>query len=499
MLRHHVRVGVVLLLFGVGGFRSGAEPPPQNLAASPAALVRQLNDAFAGVFAKVAPAVVVLEVRRSPEDGAAAGFGWDFFFRNQPPGNRTPRRGPRAEESEGSGFLIRADGHILTNAHVIEGADPVKGVVAKLRDGRRLPARIVGVDEKTDLAVLKVEGTDLPVAELGDSDAVRVGEFVCSIGAPFELPYTFTVGVVSAKGRGGLTNTMYEDYLQTDAAINPGNSGGPLCDVEGRVVGINTLINGISSGLGFAIPVNLAREVAEALMTDGRVVRPWLGIRIETLAEDPALQELAGTERGVLVRTVEPDTPAYRSSLQPADVVVAVDGVPVETARELQRQILGKKIGQTVKLKVWRRAGSGGGTLEVPVTTAELPSPERLAVRNPQPEEAGENEAAGPGGGDAAEETAAGQLGLQMVPVDAELAGRLKLGSTRGVVVKSVASGSAAALAGLQPGDVITGVGAREVGGLADFDEALAALPEGEGVVLLVERRGQKTYAVLKP
>lgn len=187
-----------------------------EVSGNPAA--RALGDAFADVYEKVAPSVVVLEVTKPPGEGED--FNWESFF--GAPGG--PRR-PRAQESEGSGFVIGADGYILTNAHVIAGADPENGVVARRQDGRRLPLKVVGVDEKTDLAVLKADVTDLPAVEWGNSDKVRVGEFVCGIGAPFELDYTLTAGVISAKGRSNLTSTVYEDYLQTDAAINPGNSG----------------------------------------------------------------------------------------------------------------------------------------------------------------------------------------------------------------------------------------------------------------------------------
>lgn len=450
---------------------------------APASL-RALGDAFAGVYEKVAPSVVVLEVAKGGEAASPDALTWQFLFRD-----RGSPRGPRFEESEGSGFIIREDGYILTNAHVVEGADPEKGVVARRQDGTRWPLKVVGVDDKTDLAVLKADATGLPAIEWGDSDKVRVGEFACGIGAPFELDFTLTAGVISAKGRSNLTSTVYEDYLQTDAAINPGNSGGPLCDLDGRVIGVNTLINGLSRGLSFAIPSRLARAVSEELIAQGRVVRPWLGIRIETLSEEPGLQRMFGRDRGVVVRTIEPGAPASKSQLQPADVIVEVDGQTVDSARELQQVILRKKVGQRVALKVWRRVASGGEFTTVDVTTEELPENPRVAAL-----QAPRRAPGAPGGADGGNEW---PLGLEVGDLSDEVAGAMGL-EPGGVIVTNVQSDSPAALAGLQRRDVITAVGSAAVADRAAFDEALAGLPGGESAVLLVERDGKKTYAILK-
>lgn len=445
--------------------------------------LRALGDAFAAVYDRVAPSVVVLEVSREDAESTADAFAWQFLFRDE-----DAPRGPRAEESEGSGFIIRPDGYILTNAHVIEGADPEKGVVARRQDGTRLPLKVVGVDEMTDIAVLKAEASDLPAVEWGDSDKVRVGEFVCGIGAPFELDFTLTAGVISAKGRSNLTSTVYEDYLQTDTAINPGNSGGPLCDLDGRVIGVNTLINGLSRGLSFAIPSRLARAVSDDLIAQGRVVRPWLGIRIETLSEEPDLQRMLGRNQGVVVRTIEPGAPASRSKLQPADVVVEVDGEPVNSARELQQAILRKKVGQTVALKVWRRGTGGGEFADVPITTEELP-------KNPMAARA-DLLRSRPSAEDDAE---AGDLplGLEVEDLSDEVAKALRIESG-GVIVTNVAEGSEAQTAGLRRRDVITAIGSVIVQNKQAFEQALAEWPEGEPAVLHVERDGKKTYAILK-
>src|SRR5437879_8405791 len=241
-----------------------------------------------------------------------------------------------------------------------------------LKSGREFADKVVGTDEKTDIAVIKIEAKDLPVVQLGDSDAVRVGQFAFAIGAPFKLDYTFTYGVVSGKGRSKLLTTSgysISDYLQTDASINPGNSGGPLCDIDGKVIGRNTLINGINRGLGFAIPINMAKEIGDELIAGRKIVRPWLGIRIETLGDDPAIRDLfKGIDKGVVVRTIEADAPAYNSDLRPFDAITSVAANSVATASQLQHEILKKKIGKKVEMTVWRK----GQTLRITVTYREV-------------------------------------------------------------------------------------------------------------------------------
>jgi len=449
--------------------------------------VRALGNAFASVYEKVAPSVVVLEVAKQEGVSSGDALVWDLFFQG-----RDPQMEPRLEESEGSGFIIREDGYILTNAHVVEGADPERGVTARLQDGTRLPLAIVGVDDKTDLAVLKAEAKGLPAIEWGDSDAMRVGEFVCGIGAPFELDYTLTVGVLSAKGRSNLTSTVYEDYLQTDTAINPGNSGGPLCDLDGRVVGVNTLINGFNRGLSFAIPAKLARSIGEQLIAGGRVVRPWLGVRITTLGEEPALQQAIGKDKGVLVKTIEPDAPAAKSELRPADVIVAVDGEDVETARDLQQTILRKKVGDTVALRVWRRNARDGAYREVSVVTEELPASPLAALRGPKPR--------GPSADQPEKEPSSGpspeDWGFELEALTPEEAKAADVSA--GVRVVEVDPGSPGAVAGVEPGDIITAIGADVAGDPEAFARAMTKLEPDDAAVLMIERDGKKTYAILK-
>src|SRR5438552_12623671 len=237
-------------------------------------VVHQLNNAFAKVFESVAPSVVIIEISKKNEGGESSPLD-DLFFQG-PPDENNQRRNPdgiRPIQSEGSGFIVRPDGYIFTNFHVVEGANKIE---VKLRDGRDFSARVVGTDEKTDIAVIKIDAKDLPIVQLGNSDGVRVGQFAFAIGAPFKLDYTFTYGVVSGKGRSKLLQTggySISDYLQTDASINPGNSGGPLCDIDGKVIGMNTLINGMNRGLGFAIPINMAKEIGTELVAGHKIMR----------------------------------------------------------------------------------------------------------------------------------------------------------------------------------------------------------------------------------
>ena len=437
------------------------------------ALAHQLNDAFAAVYEKVAPAVVVIEVKRS-SDVSLSGLpeGLEFFFRG-PDGAPT-------QTNQGSGFIISPDGYVLTNDHVV-GESANDGITVRLKDGRKFPARLIGMDDKSDLAVVKIDAQDLPTVELGDSDAAKVGQFAFAIGAPFELPYTFTVGVISAKGRNNLTNSRsYEEYIQTDASINPGNSGGPLCDIEGRVIGVNTLIYRMNRGLGFAIPINLAREVGQQLITTGRVSRSWLGIEIVGIEENEALQRyFPDLRKGVVVNGIQPGTPAAGSDLRAGDVILKVDDVPVSLSRELQREILAKKIGQSVRLELWRN----GKVSSVTVRTGEQPDRMMRASNQPVPVEP-------PVKPSQPQPPSNFGLVVEDMPPGS---------SARGVQVTDIAPGSAADAAGLMRGDVITEVAGKPLRGTADFDAAIAGADLTRGVMLLVERAGERTFAILKP
>jgi serine protease Do len=487
---------LVLVLASLWGAATlEATDPPPRAEESPAAtipvaaaeagkdVVHQLNSAFTKVFEIVAPSVVIIEITKK-NDPAENPTLDDLFFQG-PQDENTPRRNPRNPQtiqSEGSGFIVRSDGYIYTNYHVLEGADRID---VKLKDGREFPGKVVGTDEKTDVAVIKIEATNLPAVQFGDSDAVRVGQFAFAIGAPFKLDYTFTYGVISGKGRSKLIATSgysISDYLQTDASINPGNSGGPLCDIDGKVIGMNTLINGLNRGLGFAIPSNLANDIGQQLVAGHKIIRPWLGIRIESLGDDPSIRDLfKGLDKGVVVRTIEADAPAYKSNLRPFDVITQVDNSPVTTDTQLQREILKKKVGQNVELTVWRK----GQTLKIPVTTGELPNDVSRAS----------NELAPP---TPANPEDSNKFGLQVQELTKEVAARLKLQVQEGVIVTDVAENSLAAAQDIQREDVITEVDGKQVTNVASFRDALKKADPRKGILLYMDRRGSKTFAVLK-
>jgi S1-C subfamily serine protease len=331
------------------------------------------------------------------------------------------------------------------------------------------------------VAVLKIDATDLPTIDFANSDEVKVGQIVCAIGTPYKFAYTFTTGVVSAKGRNDLLPDKYEDYIQTDAAINPGNSGGPLCDIDGKVIGMNTLIHGLNRGLGFAISSNLAKQVSDQLISTGKIVRPWLGIIIESLNEQNRAEVFKGVDKGVVVRTIQADTPAAKSDLRPADVITDVDGVQVGSARELQNEILKKKIGAQVNLGVWRN----GKKTSVNVTTEALPNDTSKLASNQPPSTPGEN-------------NVASSFGLQVQDVSPELKQELGLKSDSGVVVTEVTPNSPAAVADIQTGDVITEVGRNQVTNTASFQKALADQKGKPNLLLLLDRKGVKTYSIVK-
>ena len=456
---------------------------PAAAAAPGKDVVHQLNSAFEKVFETVAPSVVIIEVTKKADSNDNS---LDDLFFQAPDPNDPHHRGqglPEPVQSEGSGFIVRQDGFIFTNYHVVEGADKVQ---VKLKDGREFTGRVAGTDEKTDIAVIKVEATNLPVVQLADSEAVRVGQFAFAIGAPFKLDYTFTFGVISGKGRNKLLETggyNITDYIQTDTSINPGNSGGPLCDIDGKVVGMNTLINGLNRGLGFAIPSNLVKEIGDQLITGQKIVRPWLGIRIETLGDNPSLREFfKGIDKGVIVRTIESDAPAFKSDLKPFDVITQVDGAPVATDTQLQREILKKKVGQKVELGVWRK----GQVMQIAVTTGELPN------------DVGQVSQAAPTPPAASPQEDLNKFGLQVQELTKEVAARLKLGTTEGVIVTDVADNSIAASQDIRREDVITEADGKPVTNVATFRAALAHADPQRGILLYLDRKGSRTFAVLK-
>lgn len=466
----------VVMLCGAAATDAAAQQRPAS-----AELARSLSTAFADVYEKVSPSVVVIEVDQGPDPAGqnSAQILQNFF--NDPNAWGMAPQGWTPQTNQGSGFLMTSDGYILTNDHVLQGSVN-RAVRVTLRDGRTLDASVVGVDPSSDLAVIKIEGNDLPVVELGDSDKVRVGEFAFALGAPYDLRYTFTFGIVGATGRTRLTGSPdYEEYIQTDASINPGNSGGPLVDIDGRVIGVNTLINGVNRGLGFAIPINIAKKIASQIISNGRFIRPWLGISIRDVEIDPALVAQFPGVKGVYVDQIAQGTPASRSALRVDDVIVKVDGQPVSNSTQLQKAILQTEIGQEVALEVLR----GNRTQTVKVRIAER-TDELIRASNMRP---------GPNPNRRMPEPTAG---LEIKTVTPDLAVAMKLQAEQGVVVTNVEKGSPAEVAQLQVGDVITAVGNQPVRSEEDFVSALQS-SGGGGVMLHVNRGATKTFAILKP
>ncbi len=446
----------------------------------PVALLKKLDQGFAAVFEKVAPTVVIIESTKADEvEESSTARAFDFFLKDpksKPEAGEKPLKIPEvpSAQSEGSGFILRSDGHIVTNLHVV--ADAVK-VEVRTYDGKRRPARLVAGDERTDIAVLKVEAQNLPAVTFGDSDAVRVGQLVCAIGTPYNQEYSFTCGWVSGKDRSDLlarstSKAVFEDYIQTDAFINPGNSGGPLLDVEGRVIGMNTLVFGLGRGLAFAIPSNLLKDVADQLITEGRVRRPWLGVRVTSLEEGRSLRDqFPGLEQGIVVTTIEGGSPAFESDLQPGDLITAVDGLPLRRAHDLVRHVQRRKIGDTVQLAVWRK----GQNLTLPLKTGEL-QPELARASSPRPVQL--------------PEITGETLGLQLDDA----------GGT-GARISGIIPGSPASRTELQPQDLITEIDAEPVSDAAAARQKLkTALSEsaGKGVLINFLRKDKKRWAVIE-
>lgn len=396
---------------------------------------------------------------------------WEPFERFFGP---MPKR-PFKQRSLGSGFIINKDGYILTNNHVVENADEI---LVKLANDKEYKAKVIGRDPKTDIAVIKIdEAPDLVSVSLGNSDELRVGEWVMAIGNPFGLEHTVTAGIVSAKGR-FIGQGSYDNFIQTDAAINPGNSGGPLINLKGEVVGINTAIfsrSGGNIGIGFAIPVNVAKELLPELEEKGKVTRGWLGVLIQKVTPEIAESLGLSEPRGALVADVMKDGPAQAAGIKVGDVIVEFDGHAVKDSTELPAMVARVPIGKSVKLKVSRDKG----TETVTVKIGELK----------------EEEAAASGGGGKEE-----SYGLTVQPLTPDIAESLGISSDlKGVVISAVESGSAADDAGLHRGDVILEVNRESVKDLASYRKALKATAKGKSVLFLVRRGDNTIFVALKP
>lgn len=425
---------------------------------------------FVEVAKKVQPSVVSIRSERTVTGSPGQGLGEDFFKGTPFEDFFKQHGGPpakRKQMGEGSGVIVDGKGYILTNYHVVTGADKL---TIRLFDGKELKGTVQGTDPKTDLAVVHVEAKELPVATLGDSDKLQVGEWAIAIGSPFGLEETVTVGVISAKGRTGLGTGTYEDFIQTDASINPGNSGGPLVNIDGEVIGINAMIIQPGQGIGFAIPINLAKTIMMELINQGKVVRPWVGIGLQDL--NPELMKSFNVEEkeGTLISQVFEGSPAEKAALKVGDIVVEIDGKKTKNSQDVVREVLKKKVGQKIELDLIRE----GKRIKVEVTTTEMP-PEAGERKTPSVKKE--------------------WFGLQVTTVTPDIAKELGLPKGEGVVIGNVEGGSAGQDAGLRRGDVILEVNRQKVRDESDYRSFMEKTKLGQSVLFLV-RRGSSTFFV---
>lgn len=442
-----------------------------------------LTTSFAPIVKNTQPAVVsIASTKVVKSNGADEGLSPLFddpmfrqFFgdRGHGPLNRSGKPREQREQGLGSGVIVSPDGYILTNNHVIEGANEIKIFTS---DKRELKARVVGTDPKTDIAVVKVEEKNLPTLAFADSAQVQVGDIALAIGNPFGVGQTVTMGIVSATGRGNLGIEDYEDFIQTDAAINPGNSGGALINANGELIGINTAIlsrAGGNQGVGFAVPANLARTVMNQLLKNGKVVRGYLGVMIQPVTPEIAQAFSLPNVQGALIGEITPDGPAAKAGVAQGDVIIELNGQRVDDSRELRLKISQLAPDSVIKLKVLR----DGTPREIAITLGELPI-EKETANNEKPENSSLD-------------------GLSVESLTPQIARQLNLSAdASGVVVNGVQNGSRADDAGLRRGDLIQQVNRQPVNNAADFERAMKQTG-GKSAVLLVNRNGHTSFIVI--
>jgi serine protease Do len=453
-----------------GSYLAHAADAPN--AGSPA--YRNLPD-FVSLVKKIGPSVVNISTTqvRKPAQGVPPPFGgdqrfnefWERFFGGQPPGP------PQRQRGLGSGFIIDPNGTIITNNHVVEGAEKI---VVTLADGKSFDAKVLGKDQKSDIALLKIDAKqNLTAAPLGNSDQLEVGEWVIAIGNPFGLDHTVTTGIVSAKGR-HIGAGPYDSFIQTDASINPGNSGGPLVDLRGEVVGINTAIfsqSGGNVGIGFAIPANLAKELVPQLRDKGKVVRGYLGVTIQKVTSDIAATMGLKSEGGALVADVVEGGPAERAGIKTGDVVVEFNGKAIKDSTDLPLEVARVAPGKTAQVKILR----DNKPSSIAVQVGEMTDSEVVA------------------------ESRQGDFGMTVQPLTPAMAQSLGLESAEGLLVSAVKPGSAADEAGLRRGDVVTEINRRPVRDMADYKREISSAGSGKAILFLVKRDKGSLFLALKP
>ncbi len=433
---------------------------------------------FSAVAEEVLPAVVSVDTKRTIRRSTDP-FGDMFRDMFGDRGQGGDEQNYREFEVPGSasGFIFDASGYIMTNNHVVMGANEVE---VTLTDGREFEATVVGQDPNTDIAVIKIEGDDLPWLRLGDSDDLRVGDWAIAVGNPLDLEGTVTVGVISAKGRVNLNirggAPLYQDFIQTDASINFGNSGGPLVNIKGEVIGINSAVNAQADGIGFAIPINLAKDVSDALISEGKVVRGFLGVRPQEITRGLAEASDLGDTEGVIISSVESDTPADKAGIEPGDVITDFDGVSVTSVPQFRRVVAGVTPGDEVKVGVVRDG-------QAKVLTAVLEERRDTFVAD-EPEEEDETR----------------WFGLGVVGLDDPLIADIDIAADEGVLVVDVENGSPAEDAGIAPGDVILSVAGSSVEDLDDYRDVMRDLEGRKKAIKVMVQRAEYTHFVaIKP
>ncbi len=432
--------------------------------------VRMVPQNFSVLADTVSPAVVHIRVEKTVTGGdpAAGLFGGNPFgggdqFRNFFDHRFGPERRPEFRQPGlGSGFIIDKDGYIVTNNHVVDGAETIKVI---LKDESEYPAEVIGRDPVTDIALIKIKAQGaLPTVPLGSSHDLKVGEWVAAIGSPFGLQYTVTAGIVSAKGR-VIGSGPYDDFIQTDASINPGNSGGPLINMQGEVVGINTMIIAGGQGIGFAIPIDLAKGIVAQLKTSGEVTRGWLGVTIQDLKGELAEYYGLNGKTGVLVADVVPGDPADKAGIQPKDIITEVNGQSVNTTRDLTNLTANLGVGDKAKVTILRNGKSE--TLEVKIGKRPMTMASVSENRHKEKE---------------------GEFGFRVTDLTPEMARRFNLEETSGVIVVGVAPNSKADAAGIQQGDLIIEINHQDVGSVKEFKNLIDRHRKADGINLLVKR-----------
>jgi serine protease Do len=457
------------------------------LAQSSAQVARELSDAFAATAKKAMPAVVSIRIKKTIETSPMetpfgyndpfGGFGDDFlrkFFGNRLPQQQTPQK--YIEQGLGSGFIISKDGYILTNNHVVGNVDKI---TVQLQDGRKFEnAKLIGTDPDTEVALIKIEGDNFPVLPMGDSDKNEIGDWVIAIGNPFGLSETVTVGVISAVGRSNVGIAAYENFTQTDAAINPGNSGGPLINLDGQVIGINTAIyseSGGYMGIGFAIPINMARTIEEQLKEHGKVTRGYLGIYGQDVTPDMAQLLGLKSNQGIIVTTVEKGSPADKVGIESHDVFLEINSKKIESYDSFRNEVAMFKPGSKVTLLVSR----AGKTSDVIVTLGERPT--EVAQSNQ------------PTGQPQSQQT----MGIQVQNLTKDLADRFGYTLGEGVIVTRVIQGGPAAEAGIQPGDLIQSVNRQSVSNVDEFEQAVSRA-KGNKILLLIKHGEYSQFVIVQ-